>query len=266
MNIDEPKSTEHHSPPPSASSFPDQSSECQNEDFIDPNMKARADLLKLRIAKYYESLRIQYNERQERYISKITEKFYFLCLSLFAVLYREKRLEAALENCPSAEGKAALIEEYQRKEHDFLRFKRTRMSPDHFTTIRVIGRGAFGTVKLVQSKETGKLFALKVLSKSVMLANDQLAHVRAERDLLVQSHSQWVVQLHCSFQDAHHLYLLMEYLPGGDMMSLLIREDVFSEDMARFYLAECVLAIQSVHSLNYIHRYRDIFTPSLQLY
>lgn len=63
-----------------------------------------------------------------------------------------------------------------------------------------------------------------------------------------------MVQLHASFQDDHHLYLLMEYLPGGDMMGMLIKYEIFSEEMARFYLAECVLAIESVHALGFIHR------------
>lgn len=73
--------------------------------------------------------------------------------------------------------------------------------------------------------------------------------------MLAESESPWVVQLYCSFQDAHHLYLLMEYLPGGDMMTLLIKYDIFSEEMTRFYVAECVLAIESVHVLGFIHRY-----------
>lgn len=81
-----------------------------------------------------------------------------------------------------------------------------------------------------------------------------MAHVRAERDLLAESESRWVVQLYCSFQDSHSLYLLMEYLPGGDMMTLLIRYDTFGEEMTRFYVAECVLAIESVHALGFVHR------------
>lgn len=118
---------------------------------------------------------------------------------------------------------------------------------------------------MVQKRDTGRLYALKVLRKSAMILNDQLAHVRAERDLLAESRSPWVVQLHYSFQDARNLYLLMEYLPGGDMMSLLIRLDIFSEEMTRFYLAECVMAIASVHALGFIHRYLSLDTFSCLL-
>jgi protein-serine/threonine kinase len=82
----------------------------------------------------------------------------------------------------------------------------------------------------------------------------QLAHVRAERDVLAESNSPWVVQLFYSFQDPAYLYLIMEFLPGGDLMTMLIKYDTFSEDVTRFYMAECVMAIEAVHSLGFIHR------------
>lgn len=82
----------------------------------------------------------------------------------------------------------------------------------------------------------------------------QLAHVRAERDVLAESTSAWVVQLFYSFQDSLYLYLIMEFVPGGDLMTMLMKYDVFSEDVTRFYMAECILAIEAVHNLGYIHR------------
>jgi len=78
--------------------------------------------------------------------------------------------------------------------------------------------------------------------------------VRAERDVLAESNSPWVVQLFYSFQDPAYLYLIMEFLPGGDLMTMLIKYDTFSEDVTRFYMAECVMAIEAVHSLGFIHR------------
>jgi protein-serine/threonine kinase len=63
-----------------------------------------------------------------------------------------------------------------------------------------------------------------------------------------------VVQLFYSFQDPAYLYLIMEFLPGGDLMTMLIKYDTFSEDVTRFYMAECVMAIEAVHSLGFIHR------------
>jgi serine/threonine kinase 38 len=79
-------------------------------------------------------------------------------------------------------------------------------------------------------------------------------HVKAERDILAAAENDWVVSLYCSFQDEQYLYLLMEFLPGGDMMTLLMKQDTLSVDQTRFYVAETVLAIHSVHDLQYIHR------------
>jgi len=90
-----------------------------------------------------------------------------------------------------------------------------------------------------------------------MCAIGQVNHVMAERDLLADTSlntNDRVVKLYYSFQDAEYLYLIMEYVPGGDMMNLLILEDTFSEDWTRFYIAETILAIDSIHKLNYIHR------------
>jgi serine/threonine protein kinase len=108
---------------------------------------------------------------------------------------------------------------------------------------------------LVQKQDNGKIYALKSLRKSQMISQDQMAHAKAERDLLAQSRkTDWVVQLFYSFQDAVHLYLIMEFLPGGDLMGMLMRYDTFSEDVTRFYIAECVAAINAVHDLGFVHR------------
>jgi serine/threonine kinase 38 len=84
----------------------------------------------------------------------------------------------------------------------------------------------------------------------------QVEHVKAERNLLAEVDSAFIVKLYYSFQDEEYLYLIMEYLPGGDMMTLLMRKDTLTEDEARFYIAETVLAIESIHKHSYIHRYQ----------
>lgn len=143
-----------------------------------------------------------------------------------------------------------------KKEANFLRFIRTRETPSNFQTIKIIGKGAFGEVKLVQRKTDGKIYALKSLIKTEMFKKDQLAHVRAERDILADSKDNpWLVKLHASFQDKAYLYLLMEFLPGGDLMTMLIKYEIFSEDITRFYMAELVMAIEAVHKLGFLHRY-----------
>ncbi|ONH69140.1 Serine/threonine-protein kinase CBK1 [Cyberlindnera fabianii] len=154
----------------------------------------------------------------------------------------------------SEERKNRQLQGLGRKESQFLRLRRTRLSLEDFETVKVIGKGAFGEVRLVQKKDTGKIYAMKTLLKSEMYKKDQLAHVKAERDVLAGSDSPWVVSLYYSFQDAQYLYLIMEFLPGGDLMTMLIRWQVFTEDITRFYMAECVLAIEAIHKLGFIHR------------
>lgn len=113
--------------------------------------------------------------------------------------------------------------EHSAEEHadaSFLRLRRTRIGLEDFRTVKVIGKGAFGEVRLVQKADTGKIYAMKSLRKNEMFKKDQLAHVRAERDVLAESNSPWVVQLYYSFQDVNYLYLVMEFLPGGDLMTM----------------------------------------------
>ncbi|KAK2463518.1 hypothetical protein APHAL10511_004269 [Amanita phalloides] len=167
---------------------------------------------------------------------------------------RRIELETRLTQIHAPDGKDREIRKYSRTESQQMRLRRTKIKLSDFRTVKVIGKGAFGEVRLVQKVDTGKVYAMKSLQKAEMLQRDQLAHVRAERDVLAESTSPWVVQLFYSFQDPLYLYLVMEFLPGGDLMTMLMKYDVFSEDVTRFYLAECILAIDAVHNLGYIHR------------
>jgi serine/threonine protein kinase len=99
------------------------------------------------------------------------------------------------------------------------------------------------------------VYAMKVIRKSSMLRNSQEAHLRAERDFLVASEgSRWIVPLIASFQDGTNLYLVMEYMVGGDFLGLLIREQVLDEDVTKWYIAEMILCIEEAHALKWIHR------------
>jgi protein-serine/threonine kinase len=168
---------------------------------------------------------------------------------------RRVELETRLaQDRGSEERKNRQLRALGQKESQFLRLRRTRLGLDDFSTVKVIGKGAFGEVRLVQKVDTGKIYAMKTLLKSEMHKKDQLAHVKAERDVLAEADSPWVVSLYYSFQDAEYLYLIMEFLPGGDLMTMLIKYDTFSEDVTRFYIAECVLAIEAIHKLGFIHR------------
>ncbi|CAI4925401.1 ANM_HP_G0109250.mRNA.1.CDS.1 [Saccharomyces cerevisiae] len=175
----------------------------------------------------------------------------------YAIERNERRVELETELTShnwSEERKSRQLSSLGKKESQFLRLRRTRLSLEDFHTVKVIGKGAFGEVRLVQKKDTGKIYAMKTLLKSEMYKKDQLAHVKAERDVLAGSDSPWVVSLYYSFQDAQYLYLIMEFLPGGDLMTMLIRWQLFTEDVTRFYMAECILAIETIHKLGFIHR------------
>ncbi|XP_061742112.1 serine/threonine-protein kinase MRCK alpha isoform X2 [Nerophis ophidion] len=133
--------------------------------------------------------------------------------------------------------------------------KQMRLHKDDFEILKVIGRGAFGEVAVVKVKNTDKVFAMKILNKWEMLKRAETACFREERDVLVNGDSQWITTLHYAFQDDNNLYLVMDYYVGGDLLTLLSKfEDRLPEDMARFYLAEMVLAIESIHQLHYVHR------------
>uniref|UniRef100_A0A1A8PX82 Serine/threonine-protein kinase MRCK alpha n=7 Tax=Nothobranchius TaxID=28779 RepID=A0A1A8PX82_9TELE len=133
--------------------------------------------------------------------------------------------------------------------------KQMRLHKEDFEILKVIGRGAFGEVAVVKGKNTDKVFAMKILNKWEMLKRAETACFREERDVLVFGDSQWITTLHYAFQDDNNLYLVMDYYVGGDLLTLLSKfEDRLPEDMARFYLAEMVLAIDSVHQLHYVHR------------
>ncbi|KAJ6010716.1 hypothetical protein N7451_002128 [Penicillium sp. IBT 35674x] len=103
--------------------------------------------------------------------------------------------------------------------------------------------------------EDKDVYAMKVIKKSDMIRNSQEGHIRAERDFLVASEkSRWVVPLIASFQDGNHLYLVMDYMVGGDFLGLLIRKDILREDWTRFYVAEMIMCIEEAHRLCWIHR------------
>uniref|UniRef100_A0A8C0EGB2 Citron Rho-interacting kinase n=1 Tax=Bubo bubo TaxID=30461 RepID=A0A8C0EGB2_BUBBB len=124
-----------------------------------------------------------------------------------------------------------------------------------FEVKSVVGCGHFADVKVVREKVTGDVYAMKVMSKESLLAQEHVSFFEEERSILSQSSSPWIPQLQYAFQDKKNLYLVMEYQPGGDLLSLLNRyEDQLDESMVQFYLAELVLAIHSVHQMGYVHR------------
>jgi serine/threonine kinase 38 len=176
-----------------------------------------------------------------------------------------------------------------------------RMRVEDFEPLALIGRGAYGEVRLVRrqdrsSKELYGTFAvqrcikllltstsflrcdysaLKSMVKHHVIKKNKVAHVKAERDILSEAEDEnpWIVTLHYSFQvqymrqlvpksawlmlcrqDEKNLYLVMDYIPGGDLMGLLMKRETLSERATRQIAAELVMAIGSIHALGYIHR------------
>ena len=127
------------------------------------------------------------------------------------------------------------------------------MTIREFEPLTIIGRGAFGEVRICRQISTGDIVAIKKMRKEDMLNKNQLMHVRTEREIMTSS-NEWIVNLKYSFQDEYYLYLVMDFLPGGDLMNLLMKKEILTEDEARFYTAEMILAVDSVHKLNCIHR------------
>lgn len=124
-----------------------------------------------------------------------------------------------------------------------------------FEIIKPISRGAFGSVYLAKKVATGDYFAIKALKKSDMIAKNQITNVKAERTILMnQASSPYVAKLFFSFQSKDYLYLVMEYLNGGDCASLVKTLGGLSQDWARNYIAEVVLGLEYLHTRNIVHR------------
>ncbi|XP_058831780.1 serine/threonine-protein kinase Warts [Topomyia yanbarensis] len=170
--------------------------------------------------------------------------------------FRIKQLESEMSKLDlPEETKIEMRKLLCQKESNYIRLKRAKMDKSMFARIKTIGLGAFGEVTLVKKIDTpNHLYAMKTLRKADVLKRNQVAHVKAERDILAEADNEWVVKLYYSFQDKENLYFVMDYIPGGDLMSLLIKKGIFEEDLARFYVAELTCAIESVHKMGFIHR------------
>ena len=124
-----------------------------------------------------------------------------------------------------------------------------------FAVIKPISKGAYGSVFLARKRATGDYYAIKVLKKSDMIAKNQITNVRAERTILMnRAQSPFVVRLFFTFQSAEYLYLVMEYLPGGDCASLVRVFGGLPEEWAQQYLAEIVQCLGYLHSTGVVHR------------
>ena len=147
----------------------------------------------------------------------------------------------------SDEAKSKILSELQHQESEELRKTRQKQTIRDYESLTIVGRGAFGEVHVCREIKTGNIVAIKKIKKDVLAKKNQIIHVRNEQYFMSQAKSPWIVDLKASFQEDDYLYLVMEFLPGGDFMNLLIKKDKLTEEEAKFYTAEIILAVESIH-------------------
>ncbi|KAI5841135.1 kinase-like domain-containing protein [Morchella snyderi] len=138
--------------------------------------------------------------------------------------------------------------------------------PDDFEVLRLIGRGTFGQVYQVRKKDTNRIYAMKVLSKKVIVQKKEVAHTLGERNILVRTattDSPFIVGLKFSFQTPTDLYLVTDYMSGGELFWHLQKEGRFQEERAKFYIAELILALEHLHNHDIV--YRDLKPENILL-
>lgn len=143
----------------------------------------------------------------------------------------------------------------------------TKVGPEDFQLLKVLGKGGYGKVfqvRKVSGKDSNKIFAMKVLKKATIIRNQKdTAHTKAERNILEAVKSPFICDLQYAFQTGGKLYLILEYLSGGELFMHLEREGIFMEDTAAFYLAEIVVALEHLHRQGII--YRDLKPENILL-
>nr|XP_023014547.1 ribosomal protein S6 kinase 2 beta isoform X1 [Leptinotarsa decemlineata] len=148
---------------------------------------------------------------------------------------------------------------------EVVRYGHEKADPSQFELLKVLGEGSFGKVFLarkVVGNDAGTLYAMKVLKKATLKVRDR-HRTKMERNILVEVEHPFIVKLHYAFQTEGKLYLILDFLRGGDLFSRLSKEVMFTEEDVKFYLAELALALNHLHSLGII--YRDLKPENILL-
>eukprot|EP00607_Mallomonas_marina_P005139 CAMPEP_0182429298 /NCGR_PEP_ID=MMETSP1167-20130531/25665_1 /TAXON_ID=2988 /ORGANISM="Mallomonas Sp, Strain CCMP3275" /LENGTH=424 /DNA_ID=CAMNT_0024612733 /DNA_START=89 /DNA_END=1363 /DNA_ORIENTATION=+ len=148
---------------------------------------------------------------------------------------------------------------------DFSQYQVSALTVDNFDLIKVLGKGSFGKVMLVRKKDdiSGTLYAMKTLRKQALVKRNQLAHTATERKILQQIHCPFLVHLVYAFQTPEKLYMVLDYMGGGELFFWLKKDRKFSENRAKLYTAELTLALEAIHSHDII--YRDLKPENILL-
>ncbi|SOV17109.1 RAC-beta serine/threonine protein kinase [Plasmodium sp. gorilla clade G2] len=132
--------------------------------------------------------------------------------------------------------------------------RKKRIRPESFNYLKVIGEGSYGKVMLVKHLQNKKLYAMKILRKENILSKNQIEHTRVERNVLKCVSHPFIVKMYYAFQTTQKLYFILEYCPGGELFFHLSKLREFSEETAKFYSSEIILALEYLHELNIIYR------------
>jgi len=128
------------------------------------------------------------------------------------------------------------------------------ISVNDFAVIRVIGKGTYGKVQLVKHKKDGKTYAMKSMSKKQLEEFNQVEQILTERNVLLRTSHPFLVSAHFSFQSESKIYLVLDYVPGGELFGRLKEDGKFSENRCRLYSAEIILGLGHLHSLGFVYR------------
>ncbi|CAO3641170.1 unnamed protein product [Mucor hiemalis] len=166
---------------------------------------------------------------------------------------------------PTVTEGAALKSKYQHYDSAIMdqRKNRPKLKLDDFHLLRTLGTGSFGRVHLAQSRHNGRYYAIKVLKKTEVVRLKQVEHTNNEKHILESVANPFLVNLWGTFQDDANLYMVMDYVPGGELFSVLRKSKRFPDHVAKFYAAEVALAIEYLHNKDIV--YRDLKPENLLL-
>ena len=138
-----------------------------------------------------------------------------------------------------------------------------KVTQEDFELLKVVGRGSFGKVMMVKKKDTNKVYAMKILKKEFVFQRKQVDHTKAEKAVLMKLNHPFIVKLHFAFQTADKLYMILDFVNGGELFYHLKNDGHFTENRAKFYAAQIATVLLHIHSLGII--YRDLKPENILL-
>ncbi|PVU96480.1 hypothetical protein BB561_001154 [Smittium simulii] len=200
---------------------------------LDPQIRRKIEAVHVYFLDYY------YNHLF--YISNRKSRFNQLKKNIISHCLTKPQLEQVWRN-------------YCINESATLRKRRIRTREQEFDILTQIGQGGYGKVFLVRKRDTGEVCALKKMSKKLLFKLNEVQHILTERDILRTGNSVWLVKLLYAFQDTSNVFLAMEYVPGGDVRTLLNSNGILLNKYIKFYSAEMFVSVAALHTLGFVHR------------